>query len=367
MTPLKIIIIVAAIVLKLALFFFAETHYPQSKFLLDSSSYLSTGEVLLSRGAFATQDINGGLHSEFRRTPGYPAFLGILNNFMRIPINGVIFIQVLLTLGIALLVYKTAFEIDPPTSFLSAAIILYSPVISIFSLMILTETLFLFFMSIFMFTFVKYLKGGEVRFILAASMMLVLAAYVRPGAYFLGLAVTFFILYSNVMKDIKKTMSHAIIFLAVVYGLLGLWQMRNFIVFKDPIFCIIFKEESGLGKDFLVNCDVVGHGVLTLMTSPGSFKYFHCAFLTTLGKVLGYPWMFFWMTGFLYGVARVGRNIKYQFLLFVILCFIYGSVTGAIDSLGERFRMPMEPFIAILSAYGWHQLIVYFKTRKAGV
>jgi len=379
--PKSLFIIAAAILIKLSLFILIEVHSPDSRFEIDSSRYLETGQVLISQGAFATRGEDGSLHYEFRRTPGYPVFLGILNQFMKIPIGGVIFIQVLLTILIGLIVYKTACEIDSKLAFLSAAIVLYSPVISIFSLIILTETLFLFFITLFMFYFVRYIKSGEIKCLLASALMVVLAAYVRPGAYFLGLAMAAFMVYSNVSGNIKKTICHVVILLIVVYGLLGIWQFRNYMIFKSPIFCSIFQENSGFFNGYFEHASRLVHsvgelqyyggivlkGLGSLLIRPVSFKYFHSYPLMIIGQILGYAWAVFLMGGFVYGIARIGRNACYQFFLFVIVCFIYGSMIGAAHYLGGRFRVPMEPFIAIISAYGWQQLILLAKTLQNGV
>ncbi len=372
-----LIIVCVTIVIKIFLFLFAEIHDPKSKFLQDSASYLETGKILISKGVFAFRDTNGSLHHEFRRTPGYPLFLGVLHGALEIPLGGVVFIQILLTILTALLVYKTAMLIDPELAFLSAGMVLCSPVIFIYSMMILTEPLFLFFITLFMFYFVRYMESGGIKFLIISSLMLVLAAYVRPGGYFLGAAIAAFVVYANVTHDMKKAIWHAFVLLAVVYGLLGIWQLRNYMDFKNPTFCIIFQEDSGFYKNYPGNAGLfagimgqlqyysrtIFYGLVSLMTRPGSFKYFHCYTLTIFGKVLGYPWMVFWMGGFLYGITKIGHNRYYQFLMFVIVCFIYGSIIGAIHYLGGRFRIPMEPFIAIISAYGWQQLMLFTKAR----
>ncbi len=297
-------IVGVAIVIKISLFLFASTHAPQSKFLPDSSEYLKTAEMMISNGAFATTDTNGSLKYEFNRAPGYPFFLAVLHGLMGISLNGIIFIQIFLTILAAFVTYKTAIRIDPQLGFLSTGIVLSSIVVSVFSLMILTEALFLFLMTLFMFGFIQYLKKGDIRSLVMSSLMLVVATYVRPGSYFLGLVIVFFIVYANVPNNIKKTILHAIIFLVVVYGLLGIWQVRNYMIFGNATFSSIFQEDPvrvGLYKSYLRNVDPSTQGMgpipyyinvtwrcfLSIMTRPGSFKYFHWHALTVFGKVVG--------------------------------------------------------------------------------
>ena len=71
--------------------------------------------------------------------------------------------------------------------------------------------------------------------------------------------------------------------------------------------------------------------------------------------------MIFWILGFIIGMIRVKGNIYYQFVLLVCVYFIAASIGGAGLLVGERFRVPMVPFIAVLSAYGWS--LIYAKKR----
>jgi hypothetical protein len=49
-------------------------------------------------------------------------------------------------------------------------------------------------------------------------------------------------------------------------------------------------------------------------------------------------------------------NFKY-FQLFTILYFTIVSIAGGMWVVGERFRVPIMPFIAVISAYGWMSLL----------
>ena len=126
------IVIIIALLIKFSLFTFASIHNPRAKFQYDSYGYLNTGMMLTSHGVFA-QDNNGVLKYELFRTPGYPLFLGLLHGTLKIPLDGVILVQVLLTILAAFVTYKAAFEIDNKIAFLGAAIVLFSLPVTIFS------------------------------------------------------------------------------------------------------------------------------------------------------------------------------------------------------------------------------------------
>lgn len=372
-------IIAVALLIKIFLFCFLVIHAPQSRFQNDSQDYIETSQVLSSQIAFAKIRPDGSLKPELFRTPGYPVFLASLHGLMKLPFNAVIFIQILLTLLVALITYKTAVLIDPGIALLSAVIILYDPPISIFSLIILSETLFLFLMSLFMLAFVAYLKNNKFYLLIPAALLLVAATYTRPVSYYLGIAVTLFIIYANLrIKNIKKAVTHALIFLILVYSLFGLWESRNHKLTGTRMFSIAMQgapSDFGLFKSLPWNKDsparksepisyyikTASRSFWSLMTRPGPFKYFRSPAVSVIGRILAYPWMIFWFAGFIFGMARAGRNIYYQFMLLVIAYFILATIVGVSLSAGERYRVPIMPFLAVISAYGWIKISGYFK------
>lgn len=372
-------IIAAALLIKIFFFCFLVIHAPQSRFQNDSLDYLRTAKILSSQGTFARADTDGSLIYEPYRTPGYPLFLAILQGWMKLPLNGVIFIQVLLTLLAALIVYKTAEQIDPRIALLSAVIILYDPAVSIFSLIILTETLFLFLLSLFMLVFVSYLKNRRFYLIIAAALLLTMATYTRPISYYLGIAVVVFIIYANLrIRSIRKAVAHALIFLVIVNSALGIWASRNYRLTRQRTFSNVIQgvpKHFGLSGIFTANKDPVlkekkpviyylkasWRCFLSLMTRPGPFKYFRSPAVSVTGRIFAYPWMIFWFAGFIFGMVMARSNIYYQFILSVIAYFIFVSIGGAGLLVGERFRVPMMPFLAVISAYGWVKISGYFK------
>lgn len=370
-------IIGVAILIKVFLLYYSVVRVPEAKLVRDSYIYLNAGEAIVSAGEFASRGPDGALQSDFFIAPGYPFFLVVFHWLLGIPLAGVILIQVILTVLAAFIAYKTAMEIDHRLGFLSLAILLYSPAITMFSLLILTESLFLVFITLFMFYFVKYLKTGRVKFVVLAGLMFAAAVYVRPGPYLLGIAIAAFVIYANVTHRMKTAVFHAFILLAVIYGLLGLWQIRNYLVFHKAVFSSIISMDvvtggafEGLIHSYSRNRDPFTQGAppilyyinvtwrcaLSLFTRPGTFKYLHSPLLALIGKIFSYVVMVFWMGGFLYGITKIRRNIYYQFLLLIIICFACGTIIVEMWNVGERYRVPMMPFIAIISAYGWASL-----------
>ncbi len=372
-----IAIIGAALLIKAFLLYYSVVHVPQARLVRDSYQYLDTGRTIVSEGVFASHGADGQLEPNFFIAPGYPFFLGVLHWLWGIPLAGVISIQVFLTVLAALITYKTAVEIDPRLGFLALAIFLYSPAITMFSLLILTESLFLLFITSAMFCFIKYLKTGRMKFLVFTGLTFAAAVYVRPGPYFLGIVMAAFVIYANVTHKMKTAVFHAFILLAVIYGLLGLWQIRNYLVFHKAVFSSIISMDvvtggafEGLIHSYSRNRDPFTQGAppalyyinvtwrcaLSLFTRPGTFKYLHCPLLAVIGKIFSYIVMAFWMGGFLYGVTKIRRNVYCQFLLLIVVCFACGTIIVEMWNVGERYRVPMMPFIAIIAAYGWTSL-----------
>lgn len=366
-------IVIIAITIKLSLFAFAAIHAPDGKLLPDSNDYLKLADTLASKGAFAIKTGEAGLKYDTWRTPGYPLFLCVFHIFMKIPLDGIILLQMAMTLSAAFIVYKTALQIDSKIAFLSAVIILFDPPTTIYSLTILTEPLFLVLISSFMYTFVCYLKSEKTGLLVLSALILTAAAYVRPIAYYIGFAITFFIIYANGRRNFRKYIGHALIFVVIVYSLLGIWQARNYIRCHDAGFCYAERFDlnyQGLFNSYVRNTDPYTQGMaplpyyinvslrslMSVMTKPGHFKYFQSEILRIGGYVFSYPWMAFWLTGFIIGAIRMKRNIYIQFMLFVALYFIVASIGAQMWIMGDKLRVSMMPFIAIISAYGWKNL-----------
>jgi hypothetical protein len=366
-----LIAVIFALLVKLSLFALLLWNAPEGRFLNDSADYIEAAQVLSSQNTFARHNPDGSLRFDLHRAPGYALFLSVLRGTMKLPFNAVILFQILLALSAAWFVYRAACLIDRTTAFLSALIVMYDPAVSIYSLFILSETLFFFMLACFMFAFVKYLKGRQLFFAAVAALLLALATYVRPITYYLGVVLSVFTGYANLRaKNIKAALLHTLVFLVVFYGLLEVWQARNYRLTGVDTFASVIQGNpeafgvcgslSRTGENrahpAIYYAKAVPRCLLSLFTRPGQFKYFRSKAVSAAGKALAYPWMVFWITGLAAGIIFTGGNIFYQFILCVILYFTVASIGGAGDLVGERFRVPMVPFIAVLSAYGWSLL-----------
>jgi len=368
-----LILITVAILIKSSLFTFSALKAPEFKISADTYSYLESGLSLTSNGVFGKINEDGSHSYQYYRTPGYPLFLGIFHGFLKIPLNGVVILQIILTLLSAVIVFKIADKISPQLGMIAFFIILFDPAITVYSLMLLTESIFLFLMSAFMYTMITYLQDQNKKHLFLSALTLAAATYVRPITFYLGGILAVFILVTFLRRDPKKSIIHACIFIVTVYSLLFVWQWRNYTHFQEYQFSNINNATinlKGLYKSYERNEDPISQGLppvayyfnvgsrnlMSLMTRPASFKNFNSPGLKKIGKVFSYPWIAFWLLGLILGIRKVGKNILFHFLLIVILYMIGATIVGTMWGSGPRFRIPMMPYIAILSSYGWIQL-----------
>ena len=320
------IILVTAILIKLFFFTFIAINLPEYKFEPDTADYLGTAKTLYSQSAFLRTNNAGVTRSETLRTPGYPVFLAIFHHLVNVPLDGIIFIQILLTILVGLIVYRTANLIDDRLGILSAAIVLYDFPTLRFSLMLMTETLFLLLMAILLLSFTLYFKKGGLKYIVISALILAMATYVRPVTYYLGIAVAIFIVYAKIPGNFRKALAHALIFLVIVYGLLGAWQIRNYRCCGTTAFATIATVNShqfGLIKSYSKNhyphaqgaspvpyyADLTWRSFLDLMARPGSLKYVKSyPAIAVPGTVLSYLVMIFWLIGLIAGIVKTNKN-----------------------------------------------------------
>jgi 4-amino-4-deoxy-L-arabinose transferase-like glycosyltransferase len=364
-----------AVIVKCSVVLFVILSNPQSIMENDSWGYLKTGLMIFEEGKF-------GVYNEFRhfvpeiyRTPGYPFFLGMLHGFFHIPLTGVIFIQCLMTILTSWLIFQIAQLVNPRVGYFSAFIVLADPPILIYSMMILTESLFLLLVTLLYFSFVLYLRSHEVRWVILSAFLLGLSVLVRPIGYLLGVGIGALILIYGYRDNRKQAIVATSLFLFIVYSLVGLWHLRNYLVAHDATFssitqATIFSQyATGMVNSFARNnlqqqglnpivyyLQAGFESLLGLLTDPGNFKYFDSYSLRIAGKIFGYPWMIFWLIGLLASLVKLRNNAFNQFAGVMILYFIVTSIAGAMLGCGPRFRVPMVPFIAILSAQGWDYL-----------
>lgn len=383
--PKKAFILAAliAVVFKFSALAFVTVTAPDKLLEPDSVPYLMYAENLEQYGVFARDVDSKGVPTFYNifRTPGYPVFLAFFHFFLKIPFSGIVVLHFALNILTAWIVSLIAKEIDPRLCYLSALIILLDPTITVFSMMIMTEAVFLFITSTVVLCVLKYWRTRSAAWLYGGAFLLVASIYVRPVSMYLGVAIVLLMAVFFIKEKYYRGVIHLIIFAMIVHGCVGMWQYRNLKKRGEFAFSTIDNatyKMYGLIHSYVQNKNpdlkdlspvpyyltVVSDSLRDMLLDPGSFKYFESEGLKHVGKVFSYPFLVFWVFGFGIAFLRLPLNFHYCFLVLGVIYFIGVPIVATSYMVVPRFRVPAMPFIAILSAYGWSQFWAWYGLKK---
>ena len=371
-----------AVAIKFWLFFHIINRIPGAVLDPDSYQYLFDGESI--RNFFLRPEL--GLTNSRLPTPGYPLFLAICRHGLGLGIHQVIFMQILLNFVAALLVSRIAWSLNPRWEMLSAFIVLLDIPLTVYSQLIMTESLFIVVLACFILNFHRYLLLPSYQRLILAALFCTLCVYVRPIAYFLAWPAAAFIIYSRCPGNWKKTLIHAGLVILIFYGLCLPWQYRNLKRYGDFRMSSIADQTSKVHSFFkdseekkaLVAPGVPNYiyypiafsrNVVELLTTPGSTKHCDSRPLLIFCKVFGYMLIVFWLPGFLVGLTWGGKDPRYSFLIWIFLYFLFVTIGATGWTVTSRFRVAMLPSIAIIATAGWFKIRfwwqgLYLKRRE---
>lgn len=197
---------------------------------IDTKTYVCPAISIIENWTFSCND-----RPEILRTPGYPLLLipGLLLGCWE---GFTIVLQIILGVITVFLVYKTSLVVfsNQKASLFAAAFYAAEPLSITYCSYLLTETLFTFFVMFFVWALMKYLKTDSSISLFLTSFALVASIYVRPVSYFLPILVATILIIISIGFPVRqrKTMliKGPIIFLMVSITLIGLWQVRNFVL-----------------------------------------------------------------------------------------------------------------------------------------
>jgi 4-amino-4-deoxy-L-arabinose transferase-like glycosyltransferase len=208
-------------------------------FTNDTTSYIDSARALLKTGTFSVSPDN--LNPQTIRTPGYPVFLALIYGIFGQNEVAAIFIQSLFSLGTIAIVYWIGSKLWNVRIGLAAALLLALDMNSAgTALLLLTETLFTFFLIAFLAVAVQFIHENEstgrnakalILRGLGGGLLLAISIQIRPIGYYLG----FFLLVTGIAWGlVKKTSRRSILTVSAAYILplliiIGGWQVRNYL------------------------------------------------------------------------------------------------------------------------------------------
>jgi hypothetical protein len=333
-----LIILCSAFLIRLIYFGFVFLRNPDGIYVFDSYGYWQIAFNLREYGVFS-QSYQLPLEPDYYRTPLYPFFI-IMSEFIGTEGISIILAQVILAVLTCYFTFKMSLAITASRyiSCVSAFIIAIDIPSIVMNTLVLTETLFTFVLIVSVYTFIRFVQTKNLKQLFLSALFCGAAILCRPIGFFVPFLFAFFLLISE-RKQLLKIMRPLLIFSVTVFITkpcrayidiqLGNWGTNYNTIPKDyPIFKYLFEHNSKL--------------TITLVI-------FQLILLAVLYLAI------------LFGAVYLKQGGKmFYFLLLLLLIFCFANLT--MPSIAEsRFRVPVMPYIAILSASG-----MYFLREKFG-
>jgi hypothetical protein len=218
-----------AVVIRLA-FFAAACHNGGGMgfvHVANTDTYLQPAKSLLATGSFA---IDGT--PELFRTPGYPLLLavGLSTGHAELFIFAV---QLLMSLATVWLIYDITLSVTNRQAAALGAALLASlePLSIIFSTLMMSEALFTFLFMLSLQRLLRYLASESAVPLLQTALLLAIATFVRPVAYYLPTILAGLLLAHALWRSTarRRAACYAATFWLVSMTPLVAWQVRNYV------------------------------------------------------------------------------------------------------------------------------------------
>ncbi len=176
------------------------------------------------------QDIANGLgYNDPERLPIYGSIFGLFTLlFGKFSIAAMLFFQVVIDSVTVVLFYKIAGIFSSKVAWLIGLITIFNTNLIVHSGLILTDTLFIFFLTLFLLNYLKILKNESMKSLIWAFFFLGLATLVKPITQFLiYCAPIYLMLFLFSKKKPKKAISFLILSILTSQILISPWLFRN--------------------------------------------------------------------------------------------------------------------------------------------
>jgi 4-amino-4-deoxy-L-arabinose transferase-like glycosyltransferase len=368
--------------------------------LPDQHEYLSLARSLFNGNGLRFFDERFGQYVYAFRTPGYPLFLTACGANVHV----VRIVQAMLDTGTVLAVYLLARQwLAAGPSLLAAGLIAFNPFLIYFSALILSETLFTALLTWGMLLLIgrrTFLWGGIT---LAASVS------VRPAAFFLPLLIGF-VTSCNQYKRItpNKGLAGSALFFLLTLAVLTPWAVRNRVVLGEWIWLTTnsgitrydgfnpnatgasdqrflqhqemdnLRSMNELERDELLSRQASDWINKTWKTEPGrlitltltkiartwspvplSAEFGSRKIYQFAAMIYSIPFDILIIVGLLWG--KIPVRIK----IFLIVPAVYFTLVHALSVGSLRYRIPVEPILALLAALAAEKFWSFRATRLA--
>lgn len=190
----------------------------------DSAVYVNLGRALFRGDGFSDVLSDGNVLPNTIRTPLYPFIVGFADRYLPYGIAFVALLQALVASGIAVYMYLLACKYMTQRFAVVATLLAsFEPLISTMHVLIMPETLLVFFLLIFVYHFILYLEVGTRRDLFVSATAFIFALYTKPVVIYLIVIPLFFLIW-------QKQYRYCFLYGMFVVLLLFPWMYRNFLV-----------------------------------------------------------------------------------------------------------------------------------------
>lgn len=173
-----------------------------------------------------------GLPPVTLRTPGYPLFISFIYFLLGSEPLLVILFQIIFDSLTCLLIFKlTKIITNYRIAIIAAILYAFEPHASIFSLSMYSDTIFVFFITLFGYLFVKYLKDNKIHFLISSAIVLGITILIKPSSIYLPIIIIVFVILRR-GKEFKVIIRDTLYFLFILLLVISPWLIRNYLHFN---------------------------------------------------------------------------------------------------------------------------------------
>lgn len=239
MKSLLFTVLLAALVLRLSLFFAIRNNDPRNFRQPDSGVYLLLADNLLKTSLFSSSE-KSPYSPEYNRTPAYPVFLSVLKIFGAGD-NSIILFQIAMSVGFVFMIMhfcRYFLGLSAQACALAGALVALDIPTIVLANSILTETLATFLLLAGVYFVALYIRTRAITALVPASIMFGLCSLCRPSAMLLPVFIAA-ALFALKRSFSAKNFTAAIVFLLGYVLVISPWLARNNAIFGGPFLSTI--------------------------------------------------------------------------------------------------------------------------------
>ncbi|MCC6837016.1 MAG: glycosyltransferase family 39 protein [Bacteroidia bacterium] len=215
---------------------------PDGFYMYDSYGYWQIAYNVKEYGIFS-QSYELPIEPDYYRTPLYPLFI-LLAESVQIETYPTIFLQIVLGVATTFYTYKLSKTISNNLFIANIAALFMAVDVPgiVMNNIVMTETLFSFFLLITFYYFVRYIQTNERKLLLLSAVLCGLTILCRPIGFFLPIFFSVFLLY-KFWNEKKAAFSGILLFSLISVVVISPWLLRNKSTFGHYFMSVIREHD----------------------------------------------------------------------------------------------------------------------------